>query len=130
MSTVINAPISSGELLDKLTILSIKEQWIKDEGRLALVRDELRLLGALMAAHIPNTTEIAKAYDELREVNATLWTVEDRLRELEKEGRFDAEFVDLARSVYQTNDLRAAIKLRINQSTNSRIVEVKSYAGG
>lgn len=120
-------PISPGELLDKITILRIKAARITDPAKLANVRLELELLektwrdsGA--AAHDVSADEAA-----LQLVNERLWDIEDRIREKEAAQSFDAEFIELARSVYITNDERAAIKKRINLQLGSRIVEEKSY---
>src|SRR5690348_18417652 len=114
---------SPGEFLDKLTILEIKESRIGDPGKLASVRRELELLRAAWAASPYARRDVAALVAGLRQVNETLWDVEDRLRAHEAEGRFDAEFVALARSVYRTNDRRAAIKRELNDTLGSDLRE-------
>lgn len=121
------APISAGELIDKITILEIKAERISDPAKLANVRRELAELNALRTRHRLDGLEVLTA--DLRTVNETLWEVEDALRLLEVEQRFDARFIALARAVYQTNDRRAALKKEINLLVGSAIVEEKSYAG-
>ena len=117
---IVNIPISIGELLDKITILEIKSLFTNNE----YVSKELEELNQIKFTLTQYTLE-----DEvkLKEVNLKLWTIEDRLRVLEKEQRFDEEFIELARSVYKTNDLRAAIKKKINEETQSTYQEVKLY---
>ncbi len=121
------APISAGELIDKITILEIKAERISDPGKLANVRHELAALDALRVRHRLEGLDVLTA--DLRTVNETLWEVEDELRLLEVAQRFDDRFVALARAVYQTNDRRAALKKEINLLVGSTIVEEKSYAG-
>jgi hypothetical protein len=121
-------PISPGELLDKITILRIKAARLSDAARLQHVRIELELLEKTWrtsgcAARLPPKEEQA-----LQGVNEKLWDIEDRIREKEAAQRFDAEFIELARAVYHSNDERAAIKRRISVQLGSRIVEEKSYA--
>jgi hypothetical protein len=120
-------PISPGELLDKITILRIKSERVRDAAKLANVRRELELLEQTRRAALPATAELAAEEAQLQQVNAELWNIEDRIRELEAQQRFDADFIELARSVYLRNDERAAIKHRINRRLNSVIVEEKSY---
>jgi len=122
----IMVPISPGELLDKITILRIKQERMRDPAKLANVRLELELLEQTWR-RAGGTAEEA---DEraLRRVNETLWDIEDRIRAKESTQNFDAEFIELARAVYLTNDERAAIKRRINLALGSRILEEKSYA--
>jgi hypothetical protein len=120
-------PVSPGELLDKITILRIKSARMSDAGKLANVRRELALLEDVWRTAVPPTVDLAADESALAAVNERLWDVEDRLRELESAGRFDSDFVELARAVYFTNDDRAAIKKRINVALGSAIVEEKSY---
>src|SRR5579871_3799008 len=127
-------PISAGELLDKITILRIKSRRIQDEGKLANVRRELEALErtrreALAGAPAGSAGRDALDADiaALERVNATLWDIEDRIREHEAAGRFDAAFIELARAVYRRNDERAAIKRRISQALGSALLEEKSY---
>jgi hypothetical protein len=121
-------PVSWGELLDKVSILQIKAERITAPAALTNVRNELSLLQASAAplADNPRLTEWMRA---LKDVNETLWVIEDRIREKESEGRFDAEFIELARSVYATNDRRAKIKREINLAVGSQLIEEKSYKG-
>ncbi len=120
-------PISPGELLDKITILRIKAARIGDAGKLANVRRELELLEHNRRRSVPARADLAADEAELERVNAELWDIEDHIREHEARRRFDAVFVELARSVYLRNDERAAIKRRINLKLDSAIVEEKSY---
>lgn len=121
------APISAGELIDKITILEIKAERISDPAKLANVRHELEALAALRDSH--GLDALATLAADLRTVNETLWQVEDEIREREAAGRFDARFIELARAVYVTNDRRAALKKEINVAVGSAIIEEKSYAG-
>jgi hypothetical protein len=122
---MITIPISTGELLDKLSILSIKGSKIKDESKLKLVNTEFDLLHKLSIPYLEN--DILGLYLNLVEVNSKLWDVEDKLRVLETEHRFEGEFIDLARKVYYLNDERFSIKNQINILTLSEIQEVKEY---
>lgn len=125
---VLLAPISVGELLDKITILDIKAERLSAGEARANVERELGALKALRDAQdLP--TDIEALADALAQVNRRLWDVEDALRRLEGEGRFDADFIALARSVYGENDRRAALKRQINALANSMIVEEKLYSG-
>ncbi|WP_245504658.1 DUF6165 family protein [Aquabacter spiritensis] len=121
------APISAGELIDKITILEIKAERISDPAKRANVVHELDALAALREVHGLGT--VAALAEALKAVNAALWDIEDEIRVLEREQRFDARFVALARAVYVTNDRRAALKKDINRAVGSAIVEEKSYAG-
>ncbi len=121
------APIAAGELIDKITILEIKAARITDAVKRANVMRELDALDALRARHGLAALDALTA--ELKAVNERLWDVEDEIRELEAEQRFDARFIELARAVYVTNDRRAALKKDINLAVGSVIVEEKSYAG-
>lgn len=121
------APISAGELVDKITILRVKAQRIGDPGKEANVRKELALLEATAREHLPDSPEIARLTAELTEVNAALWDIEDGKRDCERRQDFGERFVALARRVYIDNDRRAAIKRAINEAAGSDIVEEKSY---
>jgi len=123
----ISVPIAHGELIDKITILEIKSERIGDSAKLANVRIELDLLNETWHADPSSHADIAAERAQLRGVNEALWDIEDRIRLKEKAKAFDAEFVELARSVYIRNDERAAIKRTINQKLGSRLVEEKSY---
>jgi hypothetical protein len=119
--------VSPGELLDKLTILEIKLENISDPSKLANVRREYDSLRTSVRSNIANTPEIAELAAQLKSVNLQLWRIEDEIRLQEKISDFGEGFVKLARSVYRTNDRRAAIKRHINDLLESRIVEEKSY---
>ncbi len=125
--TDILVPISPGELLDKITILRIKCLRIADAAKLANVRLELSRLERSWAASVPAAADLLAEEEELARVNAALWEIEDRIRDHESEQRFDAGFIELARSVYLRNDERAAIKRRINVKLASELIEEKSY---
>jgi hypothetical protein len=120
-------PVSPGELLDKITILRIKSARIDDAAKLANVRHELVLLEQTWSGAIPAGVDLGADERALEDVNARLWDIEDRIRDHEAGRRFDAQFIELARSVYVCNDERAAIKKRINQALGSALVEEKSY---
>lgn len=121
-------PISPGELIDKITILEIKSQRMTDAAKLHNVRTELALLSDTWKASPFAATDISTQWAGLRDVNGKLWDIEDRIRDKERDGLFDAEFIELARAVYFTNDERAAIKKQINTKLGSALVEEKSYA--
>jgi len=121
-------PISPGELIDKITILEIKSRRMTDPAKLGNVRAELAMLTDTWSASAYAATDISADWNGLRDVNAQLWDIEDRIRDKERAALFDAEFVELARAVYVTNDERAAIKRRINTRLGSVLVEEKSYA--
>ena len=123
---IINIPISLGELIDKISILVIKEKKITDEKKNNLIREELTLLKEILN-EAANNNSVNNYLNQLIEVNSTLWKIEDEIRDCEKNKKFDQKFIELARSVYITNDKRAAIKLEINNKFGSKIVEVKSY---
>jgi hypothetical protein len=116
----IEIPISVGELLDKITILEIKSMFTDDE----CVIKELDELNQIKSTITQYTLEYEV---KLKKVNEKLWKIEDKLRQLEKEQRFDEEFIELARSVYITNDERARIKGEINELTHSDFREIKVY---
>jgi hypothetical protein len=119
-------PVSVGELIDKISILQIKKSKITDDTKLAKVEKELSGLFKIAGPFLINDS-ISVLYEDLIGVNSQLWNVEDKLRVLEKEHRFEGEFVSLARSVYHLNDERFNIKNKINVLTDSDIQEVKQY---
>ena len=125
--TELSTPISIGELIDKITILEIKSAQIRDAAKLVNVRTELDLLNATWAANPASKTDITAERGQLKAVNEALWDIEDRIRLKEKAQAFDAEFIELARSVYFRNDERAAVKKAINLKLGSKLVEEKSY---
>jgi hypothetical protein len=122
------APVSPGELIDKLTILQIKSRRIADAAKLANVRRELDVLTQCWQRSPWGTVDIAVDQAALLAVNERLWDIEDRIRDKERAKSFDAGFIELARAVYIENDQRAAIKKQINTALGSAIVEEKSYA--
>ena len=121
-------PVSPGELVDKITILRIKAARITDAQKLHNVRAELDALEATWRGCGAPVSDVAADEAALHKVNEALWDIEDRIRDKERDQLFDAEFIELARAVYVTNDERAAIKKRINLALGSRLVEEKSYA--
>ena len=125
--SLISVPVSHGELIDKITILEIKAAHMRDAGKLANVRAELDLLNTNWSANAASKIDIVAERAQLKAVNEALWDIEDRIRLKEKAQAFDAEFVELARSVYFRNDERAAIKRAINVKLGSQLVEEKSY---
>lgn len=121
--------VSIGELIDKLSILEIKLLNIKDKEKLSNVRKELQILNPYYQDLTDEYGFILKnLYIKLSNINKGLWDIEDAIREKEKAEEFDEEFVELARSVYITNDQRAAVKKEINLLTKSKLVEEKSYS--
>ena len=121
-------PISPGELIDKITILEIKSARMTDGAKLHNVRTELTLLTETWnASEYSRKVDIGAEWTGLRDVNGQLWDIEDEIRDKERDGQFDARFIELARAVYVTNDERAALKRRINSKLGSALVEEKSY---
>jgi hypothetical protein len=123
---MVTIKISVGELIDKLSILQIKLDKIKDEDKLKLVVHEFSLLYNTSIPYFEQSS-LYDLYEQLIEVNSKLWDVEDRLRVIETEKRFEGEFIDLARQVYYLNDERFELKNKINSLTSSEIKEVKEY---
>jgi hypothetical protein len=120
--------ISNGELLDKITILEIKLTKIKDKEKLYNIQKEFDTLSPLaLNLFESNDGQLQNHYIELAKINGELWDIEDWIRDCEREKRFDKEFVELARSVYITNDKRSEVKKIINILTSSGLVEEKSY---
>ncbi|MGC8706847.1 DUF6165 family protein [Desulfurella sp.] len=118
--------VSWGEVFDKITILQIKLERIKDEQKLKNIKFELdELLKATAVLQLQES--LTNDIKELKKVNEELWDIEDAIRQLEKKKQFDSRFIELARSVYIKNDLRYSIKRRINDRLNSTIKEEKSY---
>ena len=122
---IVNCPVSLGEQVDKLSILRIKQNFIKDPAKLQLIGEEEKRLSEILKEL---RLDIDTLLDKLISVNQKLWKIEDDIREKELKEQFDREFIDLARSVYKTNDLRFELKNEINQKYGSAIREVKSYA--
>ncbi len=123
---LINTPISLGELVDKISILIIKQKNINDETKLDHVKKELDFLQKTLMNYIQQE-EINNYLENLININSKLWNIEDDIRECERKKLFDQTFIDLARSVYFTNDERAKVKNDINKTFGSELVEVKSY---
>jgi hypothetical protein len=123
----IRVPVSVGELIDKITILEIKSERIKDPAKLDNVRRELGLLQATWDASPLSDQDVGELKAELKKVNETLWEIEDFIRVKETERAFDEQFIEFARSVYVNNDRRAALKRRLNEATGSTLVEEKDY---
>ena len=120
-------PVSFGELLDKIAILQIKSERMTDPAKLANVRAELSALEKTWMAHPAAGQDVVKLRAELKAVNERLWVIEDDIRLKEKAQAFDDEFIQLARSVYFENDIRARVKKDINLALGSAYVEEKSY---
>ena len=123
---LINTPISLGELVDKISILIIKQKNITDETKLDHVKKELDFLQKTLMNYVQQE-EINNYLENLININSKLWNIEDDIRECERKKIFDQSFIDLARSVYFTNDERAKVKNDINKTFGSELVEVKSY---
>ena len=123
---LINTPISLGELVDKISILIIKQKNITDETKLDHVKKELDFLQKTLMNYVQQE-EINNHLENLININSKLWNIEDDIRECERKKLFDQKFIDLARSVYFTNDERAKVKNDINKTFGSELLEVKSY---
>jgi len=123
---MIEVPVSWGELVDKITILQIKSDRMRDEAKLANVRKELTLLSEKLGENASNA-DVVRLTAELYSVNTALWEIEDDIRECENVGDFSEKFVGLARSVYITNDKRSELKREINAVLGSALIEEKSY---
>jgi hypothetical protein len=129
---IIDIPGSPGELIDKITILELKTRHFADAAKRATVQRQLEQLQALWQRAVAGKVDAAiqEAIAELRQVNAILWDVEEDLRALEARQDFGPRFVELARSVYRTNDRRAAAKRRIDATLGAAMIEEKSYVTG
>jgi hypothetical protein len=123
---MIHVPVSVGELIDKLSILHVKQTKITNEEKLEYVNKEFELLYNMSSGYL-SQPEIETLYHSLVTVNSKLWDIEDELRVLELEKKFESEFIELARKVYFTNDERFRLKNEINKFTDSEIREVKDY---
>lgn len=126
LNKMVTVPVSVGEMIDKLSILQVKKNNVKDENKLVFINKEFELLYNFSSEYLSNL-ETESIYHRLVEVNSNLWEVEDKLRIMEKEQRFDEEFISLARKVYFTNDERFTLKNEINLITDSEIREIKDY---
>ena len=123
---MITIPISIGELIDKLSILHVKQTMISDQNKLEFVNKEFELLYNMSLLFL-NNEEITNLYNRLVEVNTKLWEVEDELRIIETTKNFDSKFIELARNVYYFNDERFVLKNKINELTDSEVREQKEY---
>lgn len=127
----IQVPVSWGELIDKIAILEIKSERIADAAKLANVRTELAALADVRDANLPSEgkvlADLTALTADIKKVNEALWEIEDDIRDCERDRDFGPRFVELARSVYKTNDRRAALKRDINTLLGSELVEEKSY---
>ena len=125
----VQVPVSVGELLDKLTILAIKLERIEDPAKRGnIAREQAALEAVVQAEGLRDLEGVTALEQELRTVNEQLWDIEDRIRDHERQQRFDEGFIALARAVYVTNDRRTELKRRINGLSGSELVEEKSYA--
>jgi len=124
---IIQVPVSPGEVLDKITILEIKSERISDAAKLTNVKRELELLQASWQQSVDEDDTVRRIHNKLKTINETLWEIEDDIRDKERAREFDQVFIDLARSVYVTNDQRADAKKELNVYLGSEIVEEKSY---
>jgi hypothetical protein len=123
---MIHVPVSVGELIDKLSILHVKQTKITNEEKLEYINKEFKLLYNVSSIYLEQP-EIESLYHQLFDINTKLWDIEDRLRILETEEKFEEEFIDFARKVYFTNDERFRLKNKINKFSDSEIREIKEY---
>ena len=124
---MIKVEISYGELFDKISILEIKKSKLNNPEEIIKVKYELDLLLQELNNSKLNSSIISSLTKNLKEINLKLWNIEDKIREKERDKKFDEEFIKLARNVYITNDKRAKIKSEINHRLNSKVFEIKSY---
>ena len=126
-SKKILSEISAGELFDKISILEIKLEKIKDKNNLVELNKEYKILKNAQNSNVEITDKIKKLFKEIKEVNTNLWNIEDKLRICEKNKDYGKNFIELARNVYLNNDKRSIIKLEINKILGSNIKEIKQY---
>ena len=119
--------VSIGELLDKISILEIKQEKIKDPEKLKFISDEHFVLKEQLDKNVKSNDKLKNLFQSLKEINAKLWVIEDDKRQCEKEKDFTEKFIKLSRDVHFLNDDRAKIKLEINNHTGSKIKEIKEY---
>ena len=119
--------VSVGELLDKISILEIKKEKIKDSEKLKFINNEHQILKEQLDKNVISDEKIEKLFKSLKEINAKLWVIEDDKRFCEKNSDFGENFINLSRNVHFLNDDRAKIKLEINKQTKSKIKEIKVY---
>jgi len=123
----IQVPVSPGEVLDKITILEIKSERITDPDKLANVVHELELLRSAWTQMVTEDETVQSIHEELKAINEVLWEIEDDIRNKELAKEFDQRFIELARSVYVTNDQRSGVKRKLNAYLGAEIVEEKNY---
>ena len=121
--------VSVGELLDKISILEIKQEKIKNAESLKFIKDEYNILKAELDKNVKNDEKLKNLFNSLKEINSKLWIIEDDKRMCEKNKDFGEKFIKLSRDVHFLNDDRAKIKLEINNHTGSKIKEIKEYTG-
>tara|TARA_B100001540_G_scaffold244847_1_gene219908 strand:+ start:77 stop:466 length:390 start_codon:yes stop_codon:yes gene_type:complete len=121
--------VSVGELLDKISILEIKKEKIKDDNKLKFINDEYNVLKSEFDQKVKNDDKLSKLHQSLKKINFKLWAIEDDKRMCEKNSDFGEKFIKLSRDVHFLNDERAKIKLEINNHTGSKIKEIKEYTG-
>ena len=126
-SKKIQSEISAGELFDKISILEIKLDKVKNENNLKIINKEYKSLKESQDSNIKTTEKTKKLYDEIKEINLKLWDIEDNIRICEKNKDFGKKFIELARLVYITNDQRSKTKSKINELLGSNIKEIKQY---
>ena len=126
MNTIL-VEVSVGELLDKISILEIKKEKIKDSEKLKFINDEYEVLKDQLDKNVKSNEKIDKLFQSLKEINSKLWVIEDEKRLCEKNSDFSEKFIKLSRDVHFLNDDRAKIKLEINHHTGSKIKEIKKY---
>ena len=119
--------VSVGELFDKISILEIKKDKIKDEEKLKYILDEYNLLKEQMVDKVKLNEKLSGLFDALKDINSKLWVIEDDKRLCEKDSDFGEKFIKLSRDIHFLNDKRASIKLEINNQTGSKIKEIKEY---
>ena len=119
--------VSVGELLDKISILEIKKEKIKDAEKLKFINDEYEILKSEFDKNVKSSNQLTKLFEVLKEINSRLWVIEDEKRLCEKNSDFGEKFIKLSRDVHLLNDNRAKLKLEINNYTGSKIKEIKEY---
>ena len=119
--------VSVGELFDKISILEIKKDKVKDEEKLKYITDEYNLLKEQMVDKVKLNEKLSVLFDTLKDINSKLWVIEDDKRLCEKDSDFGEKFIKLSRDIHFLNDKRASIKLEINNQTGSKIKEIKEY---
>ena len=119
--------VSVGELLDKISILEIKQDKIKDLEKLKFIKEEYSILNDQLNKYVKSDEKLSNFFSSLKDINAKLWVIEDEKRQCEKDQNFTDKFIRLSRDVHFLNDERAKIKLEINDYTGSRVKEIKEY---